>query len=85
MLEETKKDLKFSFFISLSIWRMYGWMEEDLLPAMHEDSNSSIPCKHSLYIYLFFLFSGTGAGTQGLHLEPLHQPCFYEGFFEIGS
>jgi hypothetical protein len=22
---------------------------------------------------------------QGLHLEPLHQPYFCEGFFEIGS
>jgi hypothetical protein len=35
-----------------------------------------------IFIYLFW---GTGAWTQGLHLEPLHQPYFCEGFFEIGS
>jgi hypothetical protein len=23
--------------------------------------------------------------SQGLHLEPLHQPYFFEGFFEIGA
>jgi hypothetical protein len=34
---------------------------------------------------LFFLEGGTGAWTQGLHLEPLHQPFFVMGFFEIGS
>jgi hypothetical protein len=33
----------------------------------------------------FFFFRGTGALTQGLHLEPIHQPYFCEGFFEIGS
>jgi hypothetical protein len=27
----------------------------------------------------------TGVWTQGLHLEPLHQPFFVKGFFEIGS
>jgi hypothetical protein len=30
-------------------------------------------------------FCGTGAETQGLHLEPLHQPFFVKGFFNIGS
>jgi hypothetical protein len=39
-----------------------------------------------LLLNFFFLFIlGTGAWTQGLHLEPLHQPYFCEGFFEIGS
>jgi hypothetical protein len=33
----------------------------------------------------FFLFCGTGAWTQSLHIEPLHHPYFCEGFFEIGS
>jgi hypothetical protein len=32
-----------------------------------------------------FFFCSTGAWTQGLHLEPLHQPIFCEGFLEIGS
>jgi hypothetical protein len=35
-------------------------------------------------VTLFFFFS-TGAWTQHLHLEPLHQPYFCEGFFETGS
>jgi hypothetical protein len=33
----------------------------------------------------FVCVCGTGAGTQGLHLETLHQPFFVKGFFEIGS
>jgi hypothetical protein len=32
----------------------------------------------------FFCVCGTGAWTQGLHLEPLHQSLVI-GFFEIGS
>jgi hypothetical protein len=34
--------------------------------------------------YLCFFF-GTGVWTQGLYLEPYHQPFFVMGFFEIGS
>jgi hypothetical protein len=26
--------------------------------------------------FFFFFFCGTGAWTQGLHLQPLHQPFF---------
>jgi hypothetical protein len=37
------------------------------------------------YFFTSFLFFSIGAGTQGLHLEPLHQPFFVKGFFEIGS
>jgi hypothetical protein len=32
-----------------------------------------------------FCFFGTGTWTQGLHLEPLHQPFFVMGIFKIGS
>jgi hypothetical protein len=39
---------------------------------------------NSLCSYLFFFFH-TRAWTQGLHLEPLHQSYFCEGFFKIGS
>jgi hypothetical protein len=38
-----------------------------------------------LTFFFFFFFWGTGARTSGLHLEPLHQPYFCEGFFKIGS
>jgi hypothetical protein len=31
--------------------------------------------------FFFFLFYGTRVGTQSLHLEPLHQPYFCDGFF----
>jgi hypothetical protein len=37
------------------------------------------------YNFFSFLLCGTGVWTQGLHLEPLHQPFFKMGFFEIGS
>jgi hypothetical protein len=33
----------------------------------------------------FLFFSGTGVWTPGLHLESLHQPFFFVGFFKIGS
>jgi hypothetical protein len=36
-------------------------------------------------IFFLFFFYSTGAWTQDLHLEPLHQPFFVMGFFEIGS
>jgi hypothetical protein len=36
-------------------------------------------------LFLFFFFFRTGVLTQGLHLEPLHQAYFCEGFFKIGS
>jgi hypothetical protein len=41
-------------------------------------------CFFYIIILLFFLviiFCITGAWTQGLHLEPLHQPYFCEMFF----
>jgi hypothetical protein len=48
------------------------------------NSNSSAVKKKDWQIRQIFFFCGTGAWTQGLHLEPFHQPYFYEGFFEIG-
>jgi hypothetical protein len=39
----------------------------------------------SAFISKFFFFFGTGALTQGLHLQPLYQFYFCEGFFEIGT
>jgi hypothetical protein len=41
--------------------------------------------KDMLLQYSFFFFCCTGAWTQGLHLEPLHQPYFCEAFFETES
>jgi hypothetical protein len=40
-----------------------------------------LPSKHE-ETFKKNLFWGTGAWTQDLHLEPLHQPYFCEGFFE---
>jgi hypothetical protein len=37
-----------------------------------------------LFIYLF-IYCGTGAWTQGLHLESLHQLFFVKCFLEMGS
>jgi hypothetical protein len=36
-------------------------------------------------ILIIDFFFGTGAWTQGPHLEPLHHPFFVMGFFETGS
>jgi hypothetical protein len=47
-------------------------------------STEKLILQHAFSIFFFF-FGGTGAWTQGLHLEPLHQPYFCERFFEIGS
>jgi hypothetical protein len=33
------------------------------------------------FLLYFIYFWSTGAWTQGLHLEPLHQPCFCDAFF----
>jgi hypothetical protein len=41
--------------------------------------------KTTPFFFFFFFFCGTGVWTQALHLEPLYQPYFCEGFFEIGS
>jgi hypothetical protein len=35
--------------------------------------------------HLSFFFGSTGILTQSLHLEPLHHPYFWKGFFEIVS
>jgi hypothetical protein len=42
-------------------------------------------CICQLQIEIIFFPWGTGAWTQSLHLEPLHQPYFCEGFFEMES
>jgi hypothetical protein len=36
-------------------------------------------------LYLLSHFTSPGCKTQGLHLEPLHQPFFVMGCFVIGS
>jgi hypothetical protein len=51
---------------------------------------SSLMLKQSIqlsnfFFLFFFFFCGAEAWTEGLHLEPLHQPIFVMGFFEIGS
>jgi hypothetical protein len=42
-------------------------------------------CSLIFFFFLSFFFCGTGASTQGLYLEPLHQSFFVMNFFEIGS
>jgi hypothetical protein len=37
---------------------------------------------HAYIILFIYLFSYTRIWTQGLHLEPLHQPFFVMGFFQ---
>jgi hypothetical protein len=36
-------------------------------------------------IIIIIIVCGTGVWTQGLRLEPLHQPFLMMGFLEIGS
>jgi hypothetical protein len=54
------------------------------VPASHicQLFHTTVCCLSTLCcIYLFYFLGGTGAWNQGLHLEPLHQPFFCEGFF----
>jgi hypothetical protein len=44
---------------------------------------SSLFLRPNIYFYYInYLFCGTGAWTQDLHLEPLHQSFFCDGFFQ---
>jgi hypothetical protein len=43
------------------------------------------PILLSPLLFYLFIYCGAGAWTQGLRLEPLHQPYFCVGFFKIGS
>jgi hypothetical protein len=47
-------------------------------------SGSTWSCCTSCLVGFLLLFYSTEAWIQGLHLEPLHQPYFCEGFFEVG-
>jgi hypothetical protein len=39
----------------------------------------------SFFFVFFFFFCASGVLTEGLYLEPLHQPFFVNSLFEIGS
>jgi hypothetical protein len=41
--------------------------------------------KFTYFFSLYSFFCSTRAWTQGLYLEPLHQPLFCDGIFQIGS
>jgi hypothetical protein len=44
-----------------------------------------LPYFNFLIFFFVVVVGDTGAWTQALHIEPLHQPFFVKGFFEIGS
>jgi hypothetical protein len=49
---------------------------------------SSWDYRHELLFlasWCIIIIIDTGAWTQGLYLEPLHQPFFVMGFFDLGS
>jgi hypothetical protein len=66
-----------AFYILLGIWWIISICKDSLFALGWEST-------HVVFWFFFFL-CGTGAWTQGLHLEPFHQPFFVKGFFEIGS
>jgi hypothetical protein len=55
----------------------------ELTISLHSAGTTGVCCQAWQFSSLFFC--GTGVWTQGLHLEPLHQPFFVMDFFEIGS
>jgi hypothetical protein len=40
-------------------------------------SEAALNKKTDFLMYFFFFFGSTSACTQGLHLQPLHQPFFF--------
>jgi hypothetical protein len=54
--------------------------------SSHQASQEVLPLEQSLPVArCFFFFFSTGVWTQGLHLEPLHQPFFVRVFWEMVS
>jgi hypothetical protein len=41
---------------------------------LKEDFKTHYPADQNYFYFILFFFGGTGAWSQGLHLEPLHQP-----------
>jgi hypothetical protein len=60
------------------------------LASRHRESSAASPdgascCVRFSFASFFGFFCSTRVWTQGLHLEPLHQPFFGMTFFKIGS
>jgi hypothetical protein len=57
-------------------------LETPLVYSILPSLNSVLQFLPELSLTFFFILGSIGAWTQGLHLEPLHQPFFDDGFFQ---
>jgi hypothetical protein len=69
-------------------WELFTWAGL-WLSASQTTRITDVNHWHPSSILFIYLFCGTGAWTEGLLLEPVHQPFFFflkwKVFFEIGS
>jgi hypothetical protein len=76
----------FLFSLALSIVSFLFQSFWLLMQSFHNLLSNSKLLLHSNCVYVCVCVCvcvcGSGVWTQGLHLEPLHQPCFYDGFFQ---
>jgi hypothetical protein len=74
-----------SFFWDRVLPHSPDWLQTFDPPALASLCAGITDMHHHTRLRKAFFFScGTGVWTQGLHFEPLHQPFFVMGFFEIG-
>jgi hypothetical protein len=52
---------------------------------IYQICNNSLKRNVALRLWNLFFVCNTRTWTQALHLEPLHQPFLWRGFFKIGS
>jgi hypothetical protein len=58
-------------------------MDELMLQSWYQEMRDNWYFSHHVFLFSFFFlfFYSTGVWTQGLHLEPLYQLFFCDGFF----
>jgi hypothetical protein len=71
-----------------STWEVVHWLYTNTMTVWIKDSSIHRFWYHQRWrgeVLEPILFCSTGAWTQGLYLEPLHQPFIRRVFFKIGS
>jgi hypothetical protein len=87
-LEHNSSSFCPDYFVSQTIWPYWPWTVTLLTSALQMARITGMSHQHPApleHFFFSFFFCGTGVWTQGLYLEPLHQPCFVKESFKIAS